>query len=288
MKTTEVELQSADRQSHKCLIVTGDDFGLNSKANEAIEQLHQAGLLTQASLMVNEQGVDEALRIARRNPKLRVGLHLTLCLGAGSPSLRGTPLLDDSGRLPASPAVAGLRYALQRGLSKHLEHEIAEQFARFLGLGFAPTYWDGHTHLHLHPVVMKLAVPRACDAGFGAVRLVREEGPGMLQAIFRLLSHTASPRLMAAGIRAPDRIYGLRHTGKITTTRFAHYIEAINALPRPAGRADWSEIYLHPGAEPEPLDAGLLLAALREKEIQLGHFGKMPELPDLPRAGTPS
>ena len=263
--------------------MTGDDFGLNSKANEAIEQLHQAGLLTQTSLMVNEQGVDEALRIARRNPGLCVGLHLTLCLGSGSPSLRGTPLLNGAGELPASPAMAGLRYAIERRLRRHLEREIEEQFARFMSFGFAPAYWDGHTHLHLHPLVMKLALPMAGAAGFKAVRLVHEEGGGMLPAVFRLLSRAAGPQLRAAGIRAPNRIYGLRHTGRITTARFASYIDAIAALApgpaRPTGASeratDWSEIYLHPGAEPEPLDTGLLLAALREKEIVLGHAGEL-------------
>lgn len=277
MKNPQVEPRSPRRQSHKYVIVTGDDFGLNSKTNEAIEQLHQEGVLTQTSLMVNERGVDEAVRIARRNPALHVGLHLTLCLGQGSPRSRGTRLVDGAGALCGSPALAGLRYAFGPGMEALLAGEIEAQFGRFRDLGFPPTYWDGHTHLHLHPRVMRLTVPVAQGAGFRAVRLVREAGPGMLRAIFRGLSAAAAGRLRAASIHAPRRIYGLRDTGRMTTDRVAGAIEAIAALEPMADMTgpDWSEIYLHPGAEPEPLDAVALLALLREKEIALGHAGTM-------------
>lgn len=269
----QVEPRNARRQSQKFLIVTGDDFGLNTKANEAIEQLHQAGLLTQTSLMVNEAGVDEALRIARRNPGLRVGLHLTLCLGKGSPCSSGTRLVDAAGQLSRTPAGAGIAYALRRGLRAALAGEIEAQFERFLALGFPPLYWDGHTHLHLHPLIMKWTVPVAQAAGFRAVRLVREAGWGLLPGVFRLLSQVALPQLHAAGIAVVGRIYGLQKTGQITTAQFTRYIEAI-ATTEHNGNA-WSEIYLHPGAEPEPLDAAVLLRTLGEKEIVLGHAGEL-------------
>src|SRR5579862_2679574 len=105
----------------KHLIITGDDFGLSHRVNEAIELHHLSGLLTQASLMVNEKEAAEAVSIARRNPKLLVGLHLTLCLGKGSAISR---LTDLAGNLPPSPTRAGLRYAFSPWLRGELADEI--------------------------------------------------------------------------------------------------------------------------------------------------------------------
>ena len=62
----------------KHLIVTADDFGLSSQVNAAVERAHRDGILTAASLMVGAPAAAEAVAVARRNPRLRVGLHLAL------------------------------------------------------------------------------------------------------------------------------------------------------------------------------------------------------------------
>ena len=120
------------------LILTGDDFGRSPAVNAGIERWHRAGALTNASLMVNEAGAEEAVEIAGRNPALRVGLHLTLCDGRAS----------NGAEMSHSPALAGLRFALFPGARSWMRGEIAAQFARFRALGFGAAYWDGHTHLH--------------------------------------------------------------------------------------------------------------------------------------------
>lgn len=261
MNAPKVATSSANRQcqmSQKRLIVTGDDFGLNSKVNEAIERYHQAGLLTQASLMVNEAGVDEALRIAKRNPRLTVGLHLTLCCGHAA---RLSLLTDGQRQFEPSPARAGLRYAFSSRLASDLAREIVDQFGRFSSLGCAPVYWDGHTHLHLHPTVLNFTLPVAKSHHFHAVRLVREPGGGLFQVIFGLLSRAAKGSLARNGVRFVDQVHGLRHTGQMTTSRFESCVRALNA--------GWSEIYFHPGAEPEELDPRALTELIQSEGIQL-------------------
>src|ERR1039457_3897085 len=57
------------------LIVNADDFGLAHSVNEAVIRAHREGILTSASLMVNEPGFDEAVKLAKENPKLGVALH---------------------------------------------------------------------------------------------------------------------------------------------------------------------------------------------------------------------
>jgi len=61
------------------LIVNADDFGLSHSVNEAVIRAHREGILTTASLMVNEPGFDEAVKLAKENPKLGVGPATSLC-----------------------------------------------------------------------------------------------------------------------------------------------------------------------------------------------------------------
>lgn len=219
-------------------ILTADDFGRSAEVNAAVERWHRAGALTQASLMVNEACVEEAVTIARRNPELRVGLHLTLCDGRDA----------KGAALPPSPGWAGVGYAFLPSRRAALQAEIAAQFAKFKALGFAPTYWDGHAHLHLHPTVLALTLPIAREHGFRFVRLVREPGPpAVLPWIFNRLSARAIPLLHAAGIGFADAVFGLRKTGHMDQAEFTR---AFNQAPPGV-----TEIYFHPGAEerlPEP------------------------------------
>ena len=218
------------------LLLTGDDFGRSAKINAAIEQWHRAGAITQAGLMVNEPGVEEAVEIARRNPKLRVGLHLTLCDWRAS----------DGSAMGVSPALAGLRFAFFPGARAWLRREISAQFEKFKQLGFAPTYWDGHTHLHLHPLVLGLTIPIAVAHGFRFTRLVREPrdekgARGFLPRVFSILSARAVPKLRAAGIGFADAVFGLSKSGRMD----------LNEVRRAVRHASTgtTEIYFHPGAE---------------------------------------
>ncbi len=218
------------------LLLTGDDFGRSAAVNAAIEQWHGAGALTQASVMVNEPGADEAVAIARRNPALRVGLHLTLCDGRAA----------DGSAMRASPTLAGLRFAFFPGARAWLGTEIAAQFAKFRALGFPPAYWDGHTHLHLHPVVLALAIPIAVAHGFRFTRLVREprvrgSARGFLPRVFAMLSAHAAPKLRAAGIGFAEAVFGLSKSGRMDLDEVRLAVEC--------ARERMTEIYFHPGAE---------------------------------------
>ncbi len=239
----------------KTLILTGDDFGRSARVNEAVERCHAAGVLTQASLMLNEPHAEEAARIAKRHPGLCIGLHLTLCAGRAS---QISALTDASGNFEPSPAKAGLRYFFRPSLLPALTAEIRAQFEKFRTLGFAPTYWDGHTHLHLHPTIFRLTLPIAREHGFRFTRLLREPRPrSLLGHIFAALS----ARVVAKDIGHADQVCGLRETGRMTNTALHRLIERMpNGL---------TEIYFHPGAEPEELDAAAIRNRVDREKIQL-------------------
>jgi len=216
----------------RSFILTADDFGRSPEVNAAIERWHKAGALQRAGLMINERSVDEAREISRRNPSLRVGLHLTLCDG----------LASDGSQLPPTPFQAGMLYAFNPKRRAWLREEIESQFARFVAMGFPPHYWDGHTHLHLHPLVLSLTLPIAAKYGFRHTRLVREPGlPGLLPWIFSMLSKRALPLLKQNDIGAADAVFGLRKSGRMDAVEFER---ALRDAPDGV-----TEIYFHPGAE---------------------------------------
>lgn len=233
----------------KNLIITADDFGASHSVNEAIERLYQAGFLTQASLMLGEPAADEALRIARRNPGLTIGLHLTLST-------------DSVGKFTRNPVLANLRYLLDPRTGEMLEREIESQFLRFRGHGFACCYFDGHTHIHLNPAVFPRVLPVAIRHGFHAVRLVREWGTNSPKPlVLRLLSERVRPTLESHGIRFVDGVYGLSCTGRVNTRVVRQVIDGV-----PYGL---SEFYFHPGAERGELEVEPLLEAIRDCGIEL-------------------
>jgi hypothetical protein len=67
-----------ETQRLKQVIFKADDFGLSPAVNAGIELAHRDGVLDAASLMVGAAAAAEAVACARRNPTLKVGLHLVV------------------------------------------------------------------------------------------------------------------------------------------------------------------------------------------------------------------
>src|SRR5437016_8716703 len=135
------------------LIVNADDFGRSHSINLAVIRAHREGILTTASLMVNEAACDEAVALAKENPRLGVGLHLTLVCGHSERSEKEIPGLVDAQRnFSHAPVKTGLRYFVERKLRPQLRDELAAQFQKFRSTGLPLDHGNGHLHLHLHPV----------------------------------------------------------------------------------------------------------------------------------------
>jgi len=238
------------------LIVNADDFGRSASINQAVIRAHREGILTTASLMVNEPGFLEAGALAKEHPTLGVGLHLSLLCGrAACPPATIPGLVDASGCFPDSPVKVGCRYFFRRNpLRSQLEREIAAQFQRFQSTGLTLDHVNGHLHLHLHPVVLDVLLGGAADFGLARLRLTRDplwlnlrlaRGHWFYRVshalIFGWLSARAHPALAARGLRHADRVFGLLQNARVDE----NYV--LNLLARlPPGD---SELYSHPGLE---------------------------------------
>lgn len=242
----------ATAESRRRLIVNADDFGRSPAINAAVVQAHTEGILTTASLMVNEPACAEAVALARQHPRLGVGLHLTLVAGRAALAPTQIPgLVNARGEFPADPVRMGWRYFFRHELRDALRAEIHAQFAAFRATGLPLDHVNGHLHLHLHPTVLKILLADAEALGIRHLRLTRD--PFWLNVrlargrciyrlshavVFGLLATRARRAIGARPIRSPDRVFGLLQDSRVDE---AFVLRLLARLP-PGD----SELYSHP------------------------------------------
>jgi chitin disaccharide deacetylase len=237
------------------LIVNADDFGRSHSINQAVVRAHREGILTSASLMMNEPGSQEAACLARENPNLGVGLHLTLICGHAVSSPTQIPdLVDPKSNFSSDPFRTGVRYFLRRSLRPQMENEIAAQFEAFRATGLKLDHVNGHLHFHLHPTVFRILMRRARDWDLTHVRLTCDPfllnlklASGQLfyrlghALIFNLLSPWARPKLALRRIKHTSTVFGLLQNARVDED----YLRRLIPLLPPGD----SELYSHPSLD---------------------------------------
>ncbi len=241
----------------KRLIITSDDFGLSSGVNRAVEKAWKVGLLTGASIMPGAAAFDEAVGIARRNPALQIGLHLTLVQGrAVLPPAELPDLVDAEGNFSDNPVMAGIRYFFDRGLYCQLKREIEAQIVRVLDAGIVLSHLDGHLNMHLHPTVFRILVELMPRYGITTFRLARERlshnlrfdrerkiGKTLEKLIFGFLTDHARPELDQLGIQYASEVKGVLSSGRMTEEYILKMVDGL--------QEGLTEIYFHPGILPD-------------------------------------
>jgi chitin disaccharide deacetylase len=234
------------------LIVNADDFGLSASVNAAIIRAHRDGILTTASLMTNEPGFEEAVKLAKENPKLGVGLHLTLLQGHSAlPPEKISGLVNSRGEFSESPVGVGMNYFFKRNLREQLRAEIHAQFAKFHATGLPLDHVNGHLHLHLHPNIFKILMEDSEKLCIRHLRLTRDcfsrsrrlsSGQFFYKishaAIFEMLSRRARKTLTQKKIRHAQITFGLLQNSRVDE----NYILKLLPELTPGD----SELYSHP------------------------------------------
>jgi hopanoid biosynthesis associated protein HpnK len=258
----------------KKLLVNADDFGLSVGVNRAVVDAWQHGVLTGASLMVRGNAVDEAVAIARENPGLQVGLHLTLVQGRSVlPGSGFPPLVDGEGYFSPDPVYAGMRYFFIRSLRKQLSAEIEAQIVRFLDTGLPLSHIDGHLNIHMHPTVFDILCRVMPKYGITTFRLTRERlveelkissdrrfGKMIDAFIFGKLAARCRQRLDQLGITYVDEVKGLLNSGRMTEEYFLKTVDML--------QDGSTEIYFHPGCHPD----AELLRQMPDYQHEAEHF----------------
>ena len=262
------------RNTRRRLIVNADDFGRSRSINEAVIRAHREGILTSASLMVNESPCAEAVELAKQNPKLGVGLHLTLLMGRSALSQREIPgLVNAQGEFSNDPVKVGFQYFFGRGLREQLRKEIHAQFASFRATGLPLDHVNGHLHMHLHPTVFSILNEDAEALGIQRMRFTREpfwmdvplaRGRRLYRAahamIYVILSGRARGAFQKKHIRHTQQVFGLLQNDRVDEA----YI--LKLLPRlPAGD---SELYSHPSLDNFKHEFEALLSPRVKEQVQ--------------------
>lgn len=271
------------------LIVNADDFGLSPGVNRAVEQAWQAGILTQASLMAGGDAFDDAVEIARRNPGLQVGLHLTLVQGRPVLPPEQVPgLVGSNGCFPDNPVSVGMKLFFDPTIRMQLRKEIEAQILKIKQAGIPLSHVDGHLNIQMHPTVFSVLSGLMARYEITSFRTTRERlfqnlrldrsrmiGKSAERIIFGALAGHAAPALKYQGITTAVEVKGVLNSGQMTEEYLLSVLENL--------QEGTTEIYFHPGCLPdeeisrrmpdykhEQELAALLSPRVRERLQQLG------------------
>jgi hopanoid biosynthesis associated protein HpnK len=267
-------------EARRRLIVNADDFGRSKSINAAVIRAHREGILTSASLMVNEPGFDEAVALAKDNPQLGIGLHLTLLCGHSTLATDRIPgLVNERREFPDSPVAVGFRYFFSSSLRSQLRDEIAAQFDRFQATRLPLDHVNGHLHLHLHPSVFDLLMEHATDWRISHLRLTRDpfwfnarlvSGRWIYRASHSLIHNVLSCRsrtsLARRAIKHTPVVFGLLQDGHVDE----NYLDRLLSSLPPGD----SELYSHPSLDQfknefDALISPRIRALVAERDIRL-------------------
>jgi predicted glycoside hydrolase/deacetylase ChbG (UPF0249 family) len=234
------------------LVVNADDFGFTRDVNQGIIEAHRNGILTATTIMSVGGAFDDAVRLARENPSLDIGVHLVLV-----------------GQPPFPMTVAQLTRAVMLRRIRIYE-ELSAQVRRVMEAGLKPSHLDTHKHTHLLPPVLD-AVARISEefkipwvrrpfdfplqpGGVSWKKRAVSRGFGVVRRRFERV-------LTRHGCRSTDHFAGFQITGKFNAADVAALIRSL-----PEGS---TEFMCHPGICTSELRAARTrLKEAREEELR--------------------
>jgi chitin disaccharide deacetylase len=255
------------------LIVNADDFGLTSGVNRAIVELHDARVLTSATLMAKAAFATEAIEMARSRPALGTGCHVVLVDGTPTLDSSQLPTLADrkTGAFYATTGAFLKRLLTMRMRGREIEAEASAQIALLQSGGLRLTHVDTHKHLHMFPGVLRPLLRAARKAGISAVRNPFEalwslnatpEAPELRRAqvvLLRRLEPTFRRIVAEEGFTTTDGAVGVLATGSLNLVSLRTILSAM-----PEGTF---ELVSHPGYRDADLEsANTRLLGSREIE----------------------
>ncbi len=132
------------------LIINAEDFGLSQSINKGICEGLKQGFITSASLFVNAQHTDEAVKMIKQNNFKNVGIHLNLTYGKPVCKQEEVPhLVESDGSFHYMCSMPF--YATYEDVKK----ELKAQIEKFYSFGITPTHLDYHHYFYSSQEVMQ-------------------------------------------------------------------------------------------------------------------------------------
>lgn len=224
------------------LIVNADDLGLTAGVNHGILLGFSRGIVSSASLMVNQDGSDAAIEYLRSGLIPSAGVHL--CISAGRP-------VSDPATVGSLVDEAGFFHRPRRLINRapalaDVVREFEAQINKALQRGVTVTHLDTHHHMQRHPVVLEALIQVA-----RRYRLpVRHLEPEM------------RAHVRARGVATPDCFCGEWIGAAASLEGLLHTVAAARA----AGHRV-VELMTHPGLADTALGARSSYVAERQREL---------------------
>jgi predicted glycoside hydrolase/deacetylase ChbG (UPF0249 family) len=227
------------------LIINADDLGINTDRDRGILEAFRQGVVTSASLLANGPSFASAVEQIKE-AKLPVGVHLNLADGS---TLTGQieGLTDSKGQFPGKRKLRQCLVAEACDRTS-IRTELAAQIERLFDCGLQPDHLDSHQHCQLFPCLTSMVIELAREYGIHAMRssLIAEPAEqdpdgslGEELALYRQLGQAAHKKIIDAGVRAPDGLWGMPLLNRLDTISLCRLLEDL-----PEGC--W-ELMTHPG-----------------------------------------
>lgn len=139
------------------IINNADDYGYSNAINYGIIDAYKFGFLTSTTIMANMGGFDHAIKLAKENPGLGVGVHLTLT--CGQPLLKDCKTLaDEKGDFKKISFYKDDSTSVD---DNEVYNEWRAQIQKVIDAGIQPTHLDSHHHSHTYKnniqIIIRLA-----------------------------------------------------------------------------------------------------------------------------------
>jgi hopanoid biosynthesis associated protein HpnK len=260
------------------VIINADDFGLSPGVNRGIVAAFRDGVLTSTTMLVNLPSFDDAVRLARENPDLPVGIHLSLLWGRPiSDPATIASLVEPDGQFPRSLSVLARRYFLGTLNLEHVRTEFRAQVDRFGGAGLNPTHVDSHKHVHCLPGVLEALAQVVSERGIRAVRFPYEDGlsprhtaggPGrsgslksrVKSGIVGFLSRDGRRTIEHCGLRTTDHFVGIAYQDRLDGDTMQFILSHL--------RDGTTEVMCHPGYDDDLAREYSRTPPHRERELE--------------------
>ena len=250
------------------LIINADDLGFAPGVNRGIIEVHEAGSLSSASMMVNTPAFHEGAALVReRAPTLGVGLHFNLLTGR---PLASVPTLANPRTGEFYPlAELSRRAFLGRVSATDVRRECDAQLAALTAEGITPTHIDSHRHTHALPGILPAVVASALAAGVRVLRrpLDRPSFDDPITSV-KMLTLRAAWRAASRKLDAASRVLLARSPNfrgiALQSAPDIEYrlLRLLDHLPTTP-----TEIMLHPGYDDPVLAAQDPYRHEREREV---------------------
>lgn len=117
------------------------------------------GIISSASICINGSEAEEAIKFAKENPDLDIGLHVTLTQEKPVKSpIEIKSLVNKEGKFYRSIFEFLAKYTLGKIKIQDMKIEIGGQFEKIFNSGLRVTHVDSHQQIHILPGLLEIII----------------------------------------------------------------------------------------------------------------------------------